>query len=323
MPIEAYLFDAQGQDHEIEIEECIAESIGDKQLLWINARDVSRNELREIASSLDITDKVLEKALNTANGPRLELIDKCIHLRIIAPEMQGIHFKAIKLDIIAGNNYLVAIYKDTIEFLRKFDEETRGDTQLGELDTGTFLVALLNRFINTYFEALDKLSIKVDTLDERALSNQSGQRLLSHIVELRHQVTELRVLLAPHRQIFTTLAGVDFGKMAFGDNTPPFDAVLDRVEKALDSVENTREMVIGSFEVFTSVMAQNTNDSVRLLTVITVVIGLSGVIAGIMGMNFTDISFFKTGLLGFVLVVACMIIVALGVLALAKWRRLY
>jgi Mg2+ and Co2+ transporter CorA len=323
MPIKAYLFDAQGVDHPIELDECLAENIGENQLLWINASDSQEQELLQVGASLEIPDKVLGKAFEPTNRPYIETAGNLVQLTVIAPLLQGLHFKALTLQLIAGDNYVIAIHQGTIDFLNQFDEQTRGDTQLGELDSGTFLVALLNRFINSYFEVLDTLSGKVDRLDESALENKHGGNLLNEIVQLRHQVTELRTLLSPHRQVFTTLAGVDFEKMAFGDSNPDFGSILDRVEKALDAVENMRQMVIGSFEVFTSVMAQDTNDTVRLLTVVTVVIGLSGVVAGVMGMNFTDVEFFKTGLFGFITVVSSMILLGVAVLVLAKWRRLY
>lgn len=323
MPIKAYLFDAQGVDHQIDPDDNLAEQIGNDQLLWIVAADAQKDEFLRVGASLKISDDVLNDVLNSPTVPRIQTVENFVHITLIVPKLEGIHFKPLALELIAGPNYVLAIHCDQIDFLNKFDEQTRGNTQLGEFDSGTFMVALLNRFINTYFDVLDTLGSKIDHLDETALENKAGQKLLTSIVQLRHQVTELRTLLAPHRQVFTTLAGVDFEKMAFGDSNPDFKGILARVEKALEGVESTREMVIGSFEVFTSITAQNTNDTVRLLTVVTVVIGLSGVIAGVMGMNFTDVDFFKTGFIGFAIVVTGMVLLAIAVLYYAKRRRLY
>ncbi len=37
MSTKAYLFDAQGEDHPLELDECLADNIGENQQLWINA----------------------------------------------------------------------------------------------------------------------------------------------------------------------------------------------------------------------------------------------------------------------------------------------
>jgi magnesium transporter len=323
MSVKAYLFDAEGADHPQELHDGLAGSISEKQLLWVNAADPSEEELRQIAAALNIEVDVLHRAISPTRHPRIETVGSYVNMTVMAPLVEGKHFKATPLALVAGPNYVVALHNGTIDFLDSFDEQTRGDTKLGELDSGTFLVAMLNRFINRYFELLDDLGVEVDRLDERALSSRKGHTFLNSIVQLRHQVSELRWILSPHRQVFATLAGPDFGKVAFVDSTADFAELLDRMEKALNGVEVTREMVIGSFEVYTTVTAHNTNRSVRLLTIITVVVGLSGVIAGAMGMNFTDWEFFHTGAFGFTVVVAGMVLLALVTLALAKWRNLF
>jgi magnesium transporter len=323
MPVKVYLFDAEGEDHPEELHDGLAGSIGEKQLLWVNAADPSEDDLRQIAAALNIKESVLDYAMSPTRHPRIETEDNYVSMTVMAPLVEGPHFKTTPIALVAGPNYVAALHNGTIDFLDSFDEQTRGDTKLGELDSGTFLVALLNRFINRYFELLDDLGVEVDRLDERALSNRKGQTFLNRIVQLRHQVSELRWILSPHRQVFATLAGPDFGKVAFVDSTADFVGLLDRMEKALNGVEITREMVIGSFEVYTTVTAHNTNQSVRLLTIITVVVGLSGVIAGAMGMNFTDWEFFHTGAFGFTTVVVGMVLLAVVTLALAKWRNLF
>lgn len=323
MSVKAYLFDAEGADHLEELHDGLAGSISEKQLLWVNATDPGEEDIRQIAAALNIKEDMLDYAMSATRHPRIETEGNYVSMTVMTPLVDGKHFKATPLALVAGPNYVVALHNGTIDFLDSFDEQTGGDTKLGELDSGTFLVGMLNRFINKYFELLDDLGEEVDRLDERALSNRKGQTFLNRIVQLRHQVSELRWILSPHRQVFATLAGPDFGKVAFVDSTADFAGLLDRMEKALNGVEITREMVIGSFEVYTTVTAHNTNQSVRLLTIITVVVGLSGVIAGAMGMNFTDWEFFHTGAFGFTVVVVGMALLAVVTLALAKWRNLF
>jgi Mg2+ and Co2+ transporter CorA len=323
MSIESYLFDAQGADHREKLRDGLAKSIGDDQLLWIDATDPSEEELGQITGALGLKESALAAATRPTRHPRIENHNDFVHMTVMAPLCEGKHYKGTPVELIAGRNYVVALHREAIDFIQSFDEQTHGDTKLGELDSGTFLTAILNRFINRYFELLDDLGLEVDRLDERALKSRRGQTFLNRIVQLRHQVSELRWILAPHRQVFATLAGPDFGKVAFVDSTADFAGLLDRMEKALSGVEVTREMVIGSFEVFTTVTAHNTNESVRLLTIITVVIGLSGVIAGVMGMNFADWEFFKTGAFGVMVVVAGMVVLTVVTLALAKWRNLF
>ena len=71
-----------------------------------------------------------------------------------------------------------------------------------------------------------------------------------------------------------------------------------RFERAVDAVDHARELVNGSFELFTTRTAEATNDLVRRLTFITMMLGVIGTVAGIFGMNF-ETPYTKTGTVGF------------------------
>jgi Mg2+ and Co2+ transporter CorA len=127
-------------------------------------------------------------------------------------------------------------------------------------------------------------------------------------------------MLAPHRNLFSALARPDFRPDADGDANAHFLALDERFARAIDAVENARDLVVGSFELFSTRTAQRTNDTMRALTVFTVLIGTLAVVAGVLGMNFPA-PFFHSGGRGFWIAVAAMATLAVAGLALARWRR--
>jgi Mg2+ and Co2+ transporter CorA len=95
--------------------------------------------------------------------------------------------------------------------------------------------------------------------------------------------------------------------------------VLDRLERTIDSVENARELIIGSFDVFMARSAERTNDIMKTLTILSAVLLPAVVVAGAMGMNFR-IGFFDDPV-NFWIVIAAMVILAIGILAFSRWRE--
>lgn len=77
-------------------------------------------------------------------------------------------------------------------------------------------------------------------------------------------------------------------------------------------------MLIGTFDVHMTRTAQRTNDTMKVLTLASVVLLPSVVVAGIMGMNFKvpifDNSVLFFGVIGF------MILMAVVTLVVARWR---
>ena len=96
-------------------------------------------------------------------------------------------------------------------------------------------------------------------------------------------------------------------------------ALTHRLERATEAVANAREMLIGTFDVHMTRTAQRTNDTMRLLTWVSVTLLPAAVLAGIMGMNF-QVGLFENPNV-FWIVVASMVLLALSTLTVARRRN--
>ena len=96
-------------------------------------------------------------------------------------------------------------------------------------------------------------------------------------------------------------------------------SLIHRLERATDAVANAREMLIGTFDVHMTRTAQRTNDTMRLLTWVSVTLLPAAVVAGVMGMNF-QIGLFEHPEF-FWVILASMILFALATLTVAKRRH--
>ena len=151
------------------------------------------------------------------------------------------------------------------------------------------------------------------------MSSKVHRECLPELAQLRRGASRLRRMLAPHRQLFGALARPDFRPSDDGVADKQFRALEQRFERAMDAVENTRDLVVGSFELYATRSAERTNDTVRALTFVTVLLGSLAVVAGALGMNFKT-PFFDTGDRGFwtaIVAMACVALVASAHRALA------
>jgi magnesium transporter len=158
-----------------------------------------------------------------------------------------------------------------------------------------------------------------DRLDEQALINPSGKSLLGRMVALRRRVSRLRASLARQRGIFYGLSRPDFQLAVEAGAVPHFQVLTGRFERAIDEVEHTRDLIVGSFELFSSRAAQQTNELVKVLTFLTAVIGICAAVAGVFGMNF-DAAFYANGDTGFYATVAVLIVIIAGTSVWARRR---
>ena len=65
-----------------------------------------------------------------------------------------------------------------------------------------------------------------------------------------------------------------------------FDAIERRVAQAMDAAREAKESTRGSFDLLVARLGQRTNDIMKVLTLVTVILLPATVLAGVMGMNF-------------------------------------
>jgi magnesium transporter len=316
MTVETRLFDADGTDSEVKLEKDTIEGLGDRQLLWVDIDGAEDQEVEAVGGLLGFERQSLRNLLNPIGRPRLDVLGEYFEINVFALDQDE---KPVELDLLAGRNWVATVHRDRIEFIGEFRERVGPDTELGVLTAPSFIAALLDWQIGTYFASVDDLEHEVDLLDERALEEDDRNTVLREMLALRRRIGSVRRTLTPHREVFAALARPDFEVIASSESAAHFRAISDRLERAISAVENARELLIGSFDILMTRTGQRTNDVMRVLTIISVILLPAVVLAGVMGMNF-KVGFFEDPTMFWVVIVA-MVAIAVLVLVVARRQR--
>ncbi|HYN87040.1 MAG TPA: CorA family divalent cation transporter [Ardenticatenaceae bacterium] len=320
MPVRAHLYDADAPDREVRLEELPVAKLGERQLLWVDVVGADDGEFKRVTSALELAQNRFVPAGSRSRPCQLDLLADSVRIRVLGVQGGNGRYAPAVLDLFVGHNFVVTAHREPRDYLESFRHHFRGDSRIGQLDAPSFLVALLDSHLTAYYEVLEELEEEVDRLDERALGQELEEDFLMELVALRQRFAQVRRMLVPHREVFAALARPEFEILSGHDTAGHFRALNDRLERVIDAFEHGRELVVGLFEVFAIQTTQRTNDLMRVLAFVTVVIGLAAVIAGAFGMNFT-IGFFETGYAGFWFATGLMVLLVVGGFIVA--RRLH
>ncbi|OLV16237.1 magnesium transporter CorA family protein [Deinococcus marmoris] len=323
MTIRAYLYDVEGQDHPVDFAGSLPR-LSEQQLLWIDVVSSDGQELEQVASAIHLDPDSLQALRAPLERPDLNQFKDSIQVNVTAvepTERSGVpDFTPIPLVFLAGKNYLVTVHAEKLHFLDKLAGRVRRDGNAGTLTSADLLAVLLGWHLENYFQVLENLEEAVDDLDAAVLERPLDKAFLSELVRLRRRVGRLRRTLIPHREVFSGLTRPEFWTVAGQDDQPQFGALESLFERAVDTAENTREVVLGSFDLYTAWNSHQTNDGVQVLTVVTVALGIISAVAGIMGTNFA-LDFFKSGPLGFFWMLLGTALLIIAALLLARRRH--
>ncbi|MEO8274498.1 MAG: CorA family divalent cation transporter [Chloroflexota bacterium] len=314
------LFDADRTDRELTLEQALATKVSARQLLWVDLTgEADRDDLGRLAKHFDLDDATQHALAAPAGRPHVELHGMHFHLRVAAEPDPKRPEEIDWLDLVAAPNVVLTRHARRLEFLEATNARIATDASIGELDSAEFVASMLDAIVTTYHGAIDGLEDELDDIDARALARPGTSELFARLVGIRRRIGRLRRLLAAHRELFAALGRPDFGRGVASADPDVFLTVAARFEGAIQSLESTREVVLGSFDILMTRTAQRTNDVMRVLTVATVMALPATITAGFLGMN-VIVPVPNDDPAAFWLIVGIVVVFEVVAAAVARWR---
>ncbi|HEX5149130.1 MAG TPA: CorA family divalent cation transporter [Candidatus Limnocylindrales bacterium] len=318
----ARLYDADGQDREVDPKPGLTGTLKEHQLLWIDLAGRGDADLETVAGAVGIDSTLRRRLAADIGHADLTQYQDHIHLVIesmdqpaesyaapVTPEPQEIH-------LVAGRNWVLTVHAGPVAALERIDKLTQGETRYGALDAGGFMAAIVDEVLSGYLALAEAIEQEIDRLDERALRTRPRDDVLARIVAIRRQIGSIRRTLTPHRVAFAALARPE---MELHDELgQPWPGLTERLDRAIESIEGLRDLLLGTYDIHMGRAAQEANEIMKRLTLLSAVLLPAVVLAGIMGMNFS-LEFFKDSG-NFQLVVGAMIVFGVTLLGAARWR---
>lgn len=315
---EAYFYDASGHDKVITLTAKAIAKVGADQLIWIDLCRQDEPAVRKAATILGFEEAMVTSLLDHPPVPVLDSFEGYFQLALPVSPSSGKSNDCVIY--VVAERWLLTLRDGPIPYFDSFREKDRGESLSGRLTPAALAAALLDWHLEDYQQDIAEIQTKVDKIDSEVLSEREREPPLAALAKLRTRVADLRRRLSTHRKIIHGLLRADFAHIAGHPHAAYYETLERHFDRADDGLDQAREMIVGSFELYATRTAQETNQLVKMLTLITVIIGLSSAIGGIFGMNF-DTPLAKTGMVGFLAAVASMLLLAAGVFGFAHWRK--
>jgi len=298
------------------------DDLGERRLLWIDLQGRSAEDLEAIGAAVGLGRSLVRRLGTEPKRADLTLYADHLHLVLQALEpaektSNGPKLVPKALDLVAGAGWVVTVHDAPMDALDRLDAVTEGETRLGAMDATGLLAGLADEVMAGYFGLVEAIEREIDVLDERALRSRPNQETLSDIVALRRRIGLIRRTLSPHRVAFAALARPEME--LHEELGRPWPGLTDRLDRALDSVENLRDLLLGTFDIHMGRAAQDANEVMKVLTLLSAVLLPAVVLAGVMGMNFRLPFFDESN--NFWFVAAAMVTFGVGIVVAARWRH--
>jgi magnesium transporter len=284
---------------------------------WVRITDPSEDELRTLASKLNIDLRKLTAAMDAQESSRWESEDGLISMIVDIPyRMDYGGFDTLPLSIIVKDNMVITVC--TIES-NIFDKHIGPSSKDPDLkDKTDFVISLIYTISKEYQKDLNEIDFRRREAEKKLYRGIDD----TDMVELHRMETSLVYFI-------TSLKGcnlvLDMMNRHIDEKTnlahkEKLKDVMIENQQAIEMASIYRETVDSTRGLFSSVLNNKLNDVMRWLTAVTIILSVPMIISGIFGMN-VDIPF-RSDSLGFVYVMSGMILICLATTIWLKHRDL-
>jgi magnesium transporter len=163
---------------------------------------------------------------------------------------------------------------------------------------GKYAYHLVDDVAEAFLDLVDALNGEIDELEDH-VEDWPSEQVRGRLSELRHDLLHIRRTLAPTRDavrgIVDNRIELDEGEVFPHDVELAFGAAYDKLLRAVDGLELSRDLVAGVRDYHQAKVANDQNAVMKILTVIASVVLLPTFIVGLYGQNFVNIPELKWG----------------------------
>ena len=254
---------------------------------WIDVEGLGDEKtLRALGDMFHIHPLALEDVANAPQRPKAEAYDN--HLLLVA-RMARLNDE-MELDIeqvamFVGDTYVLSFGErpgDVLDPVRNRIKDGKGAIRTA--GPGYLAYAILDTIIDAYYPVIERLSHKLEKLEDRVLVAPTP-RLLDQLNRIKTDLVLLRRGVWPQLETLNRLLREPSKHL--GENVQVYlRDPTDHCAQLVDVIDSHRELVNGLLNTYLSVVSNRTNEVMKVLTIMSSIFIPLTFMAGIYGMNF-------------------------------------
>jgi magnesium transporter len=274
-----FLFDMSDQIQKIEL----------NGITWENIIAPTEKSMQYLAKKHKFHHLDLEDCLSKRQRAKIDEYEKYLFIVLQFPyydkKVDDLRVDDIKIFI--GNSFLITLHSGN-KMLNDLFEQIKRRIKMRQKyfgqTTGYLLYNILDDMFSNCFKVYERITDGIDDIEEQVFDVKDTRDMLNTILSIKKDIINYRRIIIPER---TIVAQLEHKNKKFLPDTLEvyFDDVVDKVEKLHHLLGTSWEVINSIHETNESIVSHNTNNIIKVLTTISVVMMPLTFVTGFYGMN--------------------------------------
>lgn len=251
--------------------------------VWVDIYDDVEDDLLWLETQLDLHPAVVQDLHREDRRPTLLVYPGYIFLSLFQPQFSLKRVNAHEIHCLIGDNYFVTVRRAEAKPVDEAYNRISKDVASWERGVAYFLFLTIQFVVDTYYPLLDKISLKLDELENAVLVGGTvSQHTIYHI---KHQLITLRRMLAPQREVLSDVIGQE-RLIRTSENRDLFRHMYERLLRVYDVLDSQRDFTSNVLDLIQSQEAFRLTNAVNRLTILSMIFLPLTFLIGLFELNF-------------------------------------
>lgn len=252
---------------------------------WINVISPDNKELEKLSGELEVPSDFLSDPLDTDERARIETEDGVTLIVLRIPRFDEnnleISFTTMPIGIILTNNTIITVCcEDATSGLELFNGKTR---KVVFENKSRFVLHLFLKTAILYLKYLKEINKRTNSVEKELQKSLKNEELIK-LLNIEKSLVFFATSLKSNELMMERLQKNDILRLNADEKDMLEDIIIDN-KQAIEMTNIYSNILSGMMDAFASVISNNLNIVMKVLTLITIILMIPTLIASVYGMN--------------------------------------
>jgi magnesium transporter len=258
-------------------------------LLWIDMEDVTDEDAKLLSNAFGFHPLAVEDCMSRdMHTPKIDDFEDYLFITLhgINYSIESDVVETTELAIFVGQNYVVTSHDIPMRSVSSMSDRIRKDGRLMRRGADYLTHDLIDALVDNIMPTIEEMDGKNDQLEAEALHEPRRETLMS-IMQLKRSILALTRVMLPQREIVNRLSRGEYTLISEGARLY-YRNIYDHLVRIEMLTLGLRDMTESVLNTYLSSVSNRMNEVMKVLTLIATIFIPLTFIAGIYGMNFTN-----------------------------------
>lgn len=265
------------------------QTVTHNQVSWLNIERPTHEDTAHLRRYYPFHPLDLEDVISGIERPKVDEYDEYLFIVMHFPvyDRDERVSRISEVYVFIGSGYLITVHngelKPLIELFQECQRDERARVRHMSKGAGQLLYGILDRAVDYIMNILTHVGEGIEDVADVVFTGNM-RHIVQEISIIRRDVIALRRIIKPQIAVISNLERKDRPFIREGMDVY-FGDILDGFSRAWDELEDHREVIESLSSTSESISSYRINETMRALTVISVILLPLSLLAGIYGMN--------------------------------------